>query len=103
MAWRGRSSPHLLHSSSMSENTPLSGCRLECKTHDWDVQGCIGMCNGVGGQRRDRGIVGRDDDGVVRVCGVASSNRRDPLLRISDLGDAILLFQQRDTLGDLAA
>ena len=50
-----------------------------------------------------RGVVGRDDDGVVRVGSVASSNRRDTLLWIGNLRNAALLFQQGDALCDFAA
>jgi hypothetical protein len=39
-----------------------------------------------------RGVVGRDDDGVVRVGSVVPRNRRDTLLGIGNLGDAALLF-----------
>src|ERR1700728_2469302 len=40
-----------------------------------------------------RGVVGRDDDGVVRVSSVASCNRRDTLLCIGNLRNAPQLFQ----------
>lgn len=49
-----------------------------------------------------RGIIGRNNDGVVRAGGLAPRNRRDALLRIGDLGDTALPFQERHTFGDFA-
>jgi hypothetical protein len=41
-----------------------------------------------------RGVIGRNDDGVLRAGSIAPRNGRDALLRIGNLGDASLLFQQ---------
>ena len=50
-----------------------------------------------------RCVVGRHDDSVFWIGRVAFRNRRNALLCIGNLGDTALLFQEDDSLRNLAA